>query len=335
MGFSAPEISPHGPRITDIDIDTPNMMLAFWIIACICWAICFIIFFRQRSAYLKTPYTSLRDYYLRILAFPLVISSFSLACLFSVRPAFVWELAQHIYEAMTLLAFMHVLMALLGHDAHRIVQRLKKGNAARIWAAPPLLCFFRPCVKETYMTAATVRFTYFLVNQFVYIIIAGGFFRLWMFIDGFDNSLVPGYIGTISMIIAMQGLFMIYRASHQALDSWHPTFKFVTIKLIVLIGAVQKLIIQGIIKDHDRLGQYDKAALASVWSAFLLAIESPMFATAMVYAFPAEELRQYITQGLHHVDEDESDGRVDTAKPKQSNSGSKPADVDLGSIEVS
>jgi len=181
-----------------------------------------------------------------------------------------------------------------------------KGSPAKIWAAPPLLCVLHPIVEETYINAATLKFVYLCVDQYVYIIPAGGFFRLWMFIDGFSSSLIPGYIGTISMIIAVQGLFMIYRASKATIKDYHPTFKFATIKTIVFIGAVQRLIINAIIKPNDVLGAYDQNALVFVWDAFLTCLESPVFALAMYYAFPAEELKLYISQGLHKIDEGKS-----------------------------
>jgi len=139
------------------------------------------------------------------------------------------------------------------------------------------------------------------------------------------------------MIIAMQGLFMLYRASKDILASYHPTRKFATIKLIVIIGAIQKLIIQSIVKPDAALGQYDNEALASMWDAFILAIECPFFALAMTYAFPDEELRLYISEGLHKVEEAEANFEEDKPKKEQAPKEygtSEPVELDLNNIEV-
>jgi len=333
-----PEIQPHGPRINELRGLGYPLMLAMWIIAPICWAISCAFFVRQSHLFHKTPWTRLRQSYLIIVCFPLVICTFSLCCLFSVRPAYVWELCQHIYEAFTLLAFTHLLMALLGNDSHRMVQQLQDEPPAKIWAAPPLLCWFTPCVKRTRLTICNVRFIYLLVLQYVFIIPAGGFFRLWMFIDGFNTSPIPGYIGFISVGIAIQGLFMLYRGSKHQLHSYRPTTKFATIKVIVLIGAIQKQVIQAICKPGDQVGVYDNVALAAMWNAFILALECPMFAFAMAYAFPVEELRLYIQEGRHRIPDDDigkgqsqgQNNQVVIHVPTKGPDSASPADVDLG-----
>jgi len=51
----------------------------------------------------------------------------------------------------------------------------------------------------------------------------------------------------------------------------------------------------------------------------------------MTYAFPAEELRLYISQGLHKIEED--DAEVDP-RPKDARLPGRIVDVDLGGNEI-
>jgi len=286
-------ISPHGPKIGDVGDDTPSIVKIIWALCIITWCITFLIYFRQRRKLKSQPFTALRDSYLQIVAFPLVIGSFSLACVFSVRPAFVWELFQHMYEAFTLLAFSHVLLALLGHDSHVIVTTLQKSPPVKIYSAPPFLCFLECCTSPAHLTAFGVDLSYFLIYQYIYIVPLQGFFVLWLYLDGNQVSPVPNIFAIISMLFALQGLFILFRATRSALADYQPWRKFLSIKAIVLVGIVQKLIISEIVPTYAEVGAYDREALVSLWVAFVYMLECPLFALALTYAFPMEELIRY------------------------------------------
>jgi len=213
--------------------------------------------------------------------------------MFSVRPAFLWELAQKVYEALTLYAFFVGLMVLLGHDPIKAASILKQSPATRWKSAPPLCCCLRPCVAATHMSANVLETIQFFVVQFVWVVPIMGFLQLWMFIDGFPTSIGPNVVIIVSMFICLEGLFMLYRASHNSLTRYNPTTKFVTIKLIVLIAALQKFFINFAVKDTASLDEWDSQALANLWNSFFLSVEAPLFALAIYKAFPHTELSRH------------------------------------------
>jgi len=95
------------------------------------------------------------------------------------------------------------------------------------------------------------------------------------------------------MFVAMQGLFIIYIASYDLLKPYKPTRKFVCIKLIVIIAALQKLVIEAAVPHKLSFGHYDSNALISMWQSCLLALESVAFSILMIYAFPVHELLKH------------------------------------------
>jgi len=53
----------------------------------------------------------------------------------------------------------------------------------------------------------------------------------------------------------------------------------------------------------------------------------------MTYAFPADELRLYISQGLHKIDEN-VDEQIDNIRQKDGRQTVRMADVDLGANDM-
>jgi len=100
-------------------------------------------------------------------------------------------------------------------------------------------------------------------------------------------------VDIFSMCLAMQGLFILYRASYDILKAYHPTTKFVAIKLVVLIATTQKFLIVVVVPLGARYGSYDRVALINLWNAFLLCIESAIVGRVMYNAFPVSELRRH------------------------------------------
>jgi len=95
------------------------------------------------------------------------------------------------------------------------------------------------------------------------------------------------------MIIAMQALFILYIASKDFLKYYNPGRKFLFIKLIVIIAAVQKFIIDLAVPHSFRLQKYDSQSLKWMWNCFFLSLESVIFSLLMLYAFPLNELLKH------------------------------------------
>jgi len=190
-------------------------------------------------------------------------------------------------------------MALMGYDSEVVARVMKEKGEQTYWPTTiPFTFMFRSCISPSFMPPWAVDFTFYLVVQFAVIVPLMGLIQLWMLLDGWESSSAPSIVGIISTLVAMQGLFMLYRATYPVINHYRPTFKFATIKLIVLIAIIQSRVIEYIVqKKHSSIGTYDHVALANIWEVFLLAIESPFFALLMVKAFPLEELTKHAGEG--------------------------------------
>jgi len=154
-----------------------------------------------------------------------------------------------------------------------------------------LLYFFRPCCSPSHISSGWINFAYALIVQFVFIVPFLALIELWATIDSWQGSFAPGTALSIaSTIIAVQGLFMLWRSTKEMLHHYRPTTKFVTVKLIVIIATIQRRIVNAAVTSKYAFGDYDATALAEIWQSFLLALWCPFFAMAMAYAFTAEEL---------------------------------------------
>jgi len=116
---------PHGPKVTHIFNNPPEAVIIQWVLSLICWAVCLILYYRHRHNLVSAPDSKLRQQYLIVIAFPMVISSLSLICALSVRAAYLWSLGQKLYEARTLYAFLKILMILLGRDPEKNCKQIK------------------------------------------------------------------------------------------------------------------------------------------------------------------------------------------------------------------
>jgi len=283
---------------------------------------------QHRRTLLQAPRSELRRRYLAIITFPFVICTLSVVCLFSVRPAYLWEWFQKIYESYTLLSFAICIMVFMGYDSEVAARAMKENGTPTPWMTTvPFTIFFRPCVSPSFMPAWAVDFAYLLVVQFVYIVPLIGLVQLWMLLDGWSSSSAPVVVGIVSTLIAVQGLFMLYKGTFPVIEHYRPLFKFATIKLIVIVSVIQARIIEAIVSPNASLGAYDDTALANLWQVFLLAIESPFFALLMIKAFPLEELMKH-----HGAATPKEDVELDTdGKPKQKAKSNKRSSASIES----
>jgi len=98
----------------------------------------------------------------------------------------------------------------------------------------------------------------------------------------------------ISGFIALQGLFTLYKASHNALHEWNTTMKFVAIKLVIVLDMIQD-VLAGFLVTHGIVGVGSQCHLrdenlAKIWDQCMLVVEAVFMALLMYRAFPAQEL---------------------------------------------
>jgi len=210
----------------------------------------------------------------------------------------VLDLTRSLFEAWLLYTFYRVILALLGGE-HKALVLASKEVPRKLLASPPL-CFLICCTKKSTLTKKLFKLSKYTVLQLCIV-------RPILFVVGlclqFNGLYVPGvlnykqgypYVATLSTISAftcLYGLFVIYRATHATLHEHKTTFKFVTVKLLILLGASQSIILSilvrlNVFKSTDLFPAHTKA---EAWTNFLLTIESAIIAVLMNMAFPIED----------------------------------------------
>jgi len=285
---------------------------------------------------MKEPRTVLRNWYLRLTSLSVVFASTAMATLIFPRPAFIFEFIRAIWECLCLVSFGDVMTELLSivaapgagyasleEQRTRALDLAANGPPIKYWAAPPLGCWFRLCVPaikfDTHMMTICRR----LVTQYLYIRPFSGIINLWIQVDessviveentGYTESTITGFIEGASMLVAMQGLFMLFWCCKVPLKDFHVGLKFLAIKLVIFLSVIQAFVLGNSIPVPGSAAFYDQESRIQLWNAALLICESAAVSLLLFAAFPANELRQaeqLRSVGLvgtgHTIGEDES-----------------------------
>eukprot|EP00419_Tripos_fusus_P001078 CAMPEP_0172682172 /NCGR_PEP_ID=MMETSP1074-20121228/17977_1 /TAXON_ID=2916 /ORGANISM="Ceratium fusus, Strain PA161109" /LENGTH=156 /DNA_ID=CAMNT_0013500809 /DNA_START=566 /DNA_END=1036 /DNA_ORIENTATION=+ len=126
---------------------------------------------------------------------------------------------------------------------------------------------------------------------------------------GNDMKTVSAGILKVSGLTAVYGLFVMYKATHNLLEHWHTTKKFVSIKCVIFISLLQSLCMRPLLqhvqrpenhclKDPKHPGNLD--LVAEHYIATLLSVEAMAMAYLVRSAFPASELQDQAL--VHHMD---------------------------------
>jgi len=262
--------------------------------------------------------TSRRRYYRIVNAFPLVVSFtcwFQIVAPSAALPALV---VQEVWEAVALHYFAMAIISLMG-GADDVVKTLSNTPSSGMfrssnrWCVPPLCCLVPvlPCLfrdgTSKFDTALLFKLR-LMIEQYCYIapvtVTVTTVIELLSGPHPNSNSeqqqqqLLMGamlqQVQTVSMLICLYALFFLYKATHDALERFNTTKKFLAIKSMILLGLVQKLAItsllgSGLITVTSSVVAPSQAATRL--QALLLGLELPFVQVLMNRAFPVEELR--------------------------------------------
>jgi len=127
-----------------------------------------------------------------------------------------------------------------------------------------------------------------------------GLIILWLILDssfgniasytGYPEGTMLGFFETASMMVAMQGLFILYWGSREPLKQYHVGLKFIAIKLVIFVSALQNFAIDLIVPTPNDGSFFDQEARIELYSNALLLIESAGLTLLMWKSFPADEL---------------------------------------------
>ncbi|KAH8817849.1 organic solute transporter Ostalpha-domain-containing protein [Flagelloscypha sp. PMI_526] len=202
-----------------------------------------------------------------------------------------FELAKSIYEAITITAFMFLL---LEYDAANI----PTSNEFAIKVKMPLMSCFRNKPTRAYFVHTVKWFVlqYAILSPLCSII---GIICEWKDVYCQTAGFNPRYasiwisiINSISVSIALYGLAVFYFATKAELENRRPLSKFLCIKLIVFIGFVQGIvfkILQGkVIHETEYLTEIN---VSNGLNSLLYCIEMALFSILFWWAYPSREYR--------------------------------------------
>jgi len=235
---------------------------------------------------------------IRILYLPPVFGIISFFSYRYFRDYTYYELVQIIYEAVTITAFMLLIIQFVattasGNSAENAIARKDKKKLPL-----PLCCWrYRPTKAYFMYTIKWSVMQYVLIRPAVSIAgIITNAFGLYCESGGYSPHFAYAYLEAvdfISITIALYGLFVFYTLTRQELQAKRPLAKFLAIKLIVFATFYQGFVFSilsrtGTIKAST---YWTVDNVANGLSALCLTVEMVFFSLFMVWAYPVSEYK--------------------------------------------
>eukprot|EP00929_Paragymnodinium_shiwhaense_P080119 TRINITY_DN41762_c0_g1_i2.p1 TRINITY_DN41762_c0_g1~~TRINITY_DN41762_c0_g1_i2.p1 ORF type:complete len:302 (-),score=42.48 TRINITY_DN41762_c0_g1_i2:112-1017(-) len=132
------------------------------------------------------------------------------------------------------------------HPVKNILRAFRSDGEKKIWAVPPLGCCFAPLMKPKFMQTSDLRFISLMMSQFVYVTPLLAYILVWGVLNLPCEDLLGlkkfcNQILTLSGVVAMYGVQIIFQSAKNILQDWRPCLKFMSFQIILLrciIGRV-------------------------------------------------------------------------------------------------
>lgn len=300
------------------------------IIGGICMVVTLTLTWRHTQKISERPLCLLRAYYNAVFVFPSVWAVSALISLLCPNAAPLAELAQGQSEAFTIYMFLTILYMLLSREATKqemeggdssaevqvgpaIVTALEQQGPKPYFATPPFFCCCAGIFPKHLLTPRHFLRIIALVKQYIYMQLFFSVFGLWaeMSLDehlAHKISTWTKIILKVSGMIGIYGLFVMYKATHDILEHWNTTRKFIAIKFVILLSIVQNRLLGFLLQKFRRKDQtclvstenpHDLSHVTNFWAQFLLVCETILMVYLLSKAFPAEEVEDF---RIHHLD---------------------------------
>ncbi|KAL5513921.1 hypothetical protein ACEPAG_2682 [Sanghuangporus baumii] len=242
---------------------------------------------------------------IRILYMPPVYAVISFFSYRFFRSYTYYELIEVVYEAITLSAFMLLIIEYVAatasdHSASKALERKDKHKLPI-----PLCCWrYRPTKAYFLYTIKWLVLQYVIIRPLVSIaeIICQAYNVLCESegITHFEYAYpYLSIVDFISISVSLYGLFVFYGLTKDELKGKRPLAKFVCIKLIVMFTFYQSFIFDGlegrVIKGT---AYWTQTNIANGLNALAICIEMVFFALAMIWAYPATPYKKGIHTGI-------------------------------------
>lgn len=295
---------------------------------------------RQSHVLNGRPLCMQRGYYRGMLIFPMVWAVCCWATLFCPLARPLAELFMGQSEAYAIYSFLVILFMLVSIEARQrrpnqsdlamesmstgdlsnmgliVIQAVQDYGPQRYFAVPPFGCFFYRCCKPHHISAKQLLWVSRLVKQFGVLQIFFNSYFLWARL-----TLLPAQaqrvekisqaVLKVSGMLAMYGLFIMYKATHDLLQNWNTTRKFVALKVVIVVSTLQDKLLSWLISSTGLLTTNcllstehpeDMHRLLTFWSCYFTLLETVPLSLLIIKAFPAMEVTDHPLKNLDLVE---------------------------------
>ncbi|KAF8973229.1 DUF300-domain-containing protein [Flammula alnicola] len=243
-------------------------------------------------------YTKPRDQrqIIRILYMPLVYAVISFLSYRFFRDYTYYSFIEVVYEAITLSAFLLLLIEFVAEKTGARENMLAKKDKRKLlfpfccWRYRPTKPYFMYAVKWSVLQYVVVRPAVSLIGiicQALGILCES---------KGFDAHYANVYLEAIDFVsisVALYGLFVFYGLTREELEGKRPLAKFLCIKLIVMFTFYQSFVFSALEGRVIKATQFWTATnIANGLNALTICIEMILFSAFMMWAYPYNEYKR-------------------------------------------
>lgn len=282
-----------GPSVSEL-AESINAVIYFgWVVAFLSIMVNLTLYFSHYSTFDGCALEMRSHRYLSIIRLPLVFGLTGATSLFVVRTSGMWSAIQHAYEAYALYQFYLAIVDLCG-GRRALITKLQQKEPQPFYQTPPFCCccFWLPKVR---FSGTVLDYCQRTVIQFVVIVPSAMVAEIMIMVADQEHNaaveVVVAVLSTVSTFFALHGLFVIYKATHDILQSYGTTLKFVALKALILIGVVQGEIFGFFcaIAIIPPAGPLDSEGTAVFISNICLCLQSPFLLWLSFKTFVPEE----------------------------------------------
>jgi len=270
-----------------------------WIISGACTvATCLITLYSVFSHLLHYHAPAEQRQIIRILYLPPVFGIISFFSYRYFRDYYYYELVQIIYEAVTIAAFMLLIIEFVATTAsdNKAENAIARKDKKKL--PIPLCCWrYRPTKAYFMYTIKWAVLQYVVIRPAVSIVgIITNALGIYCESGGFNPHFAYAYlegVDFISITVALYGLFVFYTLTKQELKGRRPLAKFMAIKLIVFATFYQSFVFSILSKTGTIKAStyWTVDNVANGLSALCLTIEMVFFSCFMIWAYPVSEYK--------------------------------------------
>ena len=224
----------------------PNKYSVLWGLALAGFSCTLFLVLPYLACLLTRPPSKIRRFYLAAALLPLVFAVSALSICLVPDSEDIWELVRHVCEAWALHSLNQLIVERLGGKTSTLLKL--KARGPQQWLRTPPFCCLCTCLPSKPFDEDTLHFVLLLTRQFL---LLAPSLSLLAILLSFSTLARTSFVWQLlrfcllgSSFLALWGLFILWKASLDDVANHHQiSMKFVSIKLLIIIGVIQEFIL--------------------------------------------------------------------------------------------